>query len=98
MRIIPLIIAKNELLWKGSFFLHDSSPIDLSSQLTHAKIEPSIVGTPHLPMDPLRARQAWQKFSEKMRALRARQREILRNFSKKQEEQRIEKIRKELKD
>ena len=48
-------------------------------------------------MDSLRIREAWQKFSEKMRALRARQLELLQRFSKKQEEARIEKLRKEIK-
>jgi len=42
-------------------------------------------------------KQAWKKFQDKMNLLKKRQAEILKNISKKFDEQRIEKIREKLK-
>jgi len=49
-----------------------------------------------MPEETEKYKQAWKKFQEKMVSLRKRRSEVLKNISKKFDQQQIDKIRKRL--
>ncbi len=49
-------------------------------------------------MDSGRIRKAWERFQERLRSLRERQKEILGRFIRRAEEEKIRKIREQMND